>query len=247
MAKIKITSNLSNEFSSIITIDDISYSVITEDLGIKTCAINTRVYLKGEIVFSEKFNYTHLIKQKNSSARITELMNKQHKSVIDSFIAVQSRKKKAKSEYFEEFKNYLKFGKGEAAINSVRDALKIFPDDPFFLSYYGCLLAVVENNVSEGIKRCRDAINRLDADMPLGREFHYPVLYLNLGRAYLKGRRKKDAIAAFKKGLKNDPDNSELMKELGKLGARREPPVSLLERSNPLNKYIGLLISRISR
>jgi tetratricopeptide (TPR) repeat protein len=119
--------------------------------------------------------------------------------------------------------------------------------DPFLLSYYGCLVAIVKNNPQRGIKICRDALARLGDDIPFGHELLYPVFYLNLGRAYLKGGRKKDALMVFKKGLKTDPQNSDLLGELKKLGTRKRPLVPLLKRSNTVNKYIGKLLSRLSK
>ena len=78
--------------------------------------------------------------------------------------------------------------------------------------------------------------------MPFGSEFFYPIFYLNLGRAYLKGNRKKDAVQAFQEGLKSDPGNRDLLWEIKKIGERRKPPLSFLSRSNPINKYIGMLL-----
>ena len=63
----------------------------------------------------------------------------------------------------------------------------------------------------------------------------------------MKGNKKKEAISAFQKGLKHDPEHIDLLEELMKLGTRKKPPISLLDRSNPINKYIGLLLSRVSR
>jgi hypothetical protein len=76
-----------------------------------------------------------------------------------------------------------------------------------------------------------------------GEELLYPVFYLNLGRAYLAASKKADAIDALKKGLKYDNGNSDLLKELRGLGLRKPAPVQFLDRSNPINKYIGLILN----
>ncbi len=83
--------------------------------------------------------------------------------------------------------------------------------------------------------------------MPFGSGFFFPVFYLNLGRAYLKGNRKAEAVEAFQEGLKNDPENHDLLWELRKLGKRKSPPIPFLRRSNPVNKYIGLLVSKVAK
>jgi tetratricopeptide (TPR) repeat protein len=241
-SEIRLTSKLSPEFSSNITIDNIVYHVQTEDMGIKTCKIITNIYLKGEVVFKTKSDYSHLTKLKDFHVRLTALMEKQHKSAAGQFVAEKTIKPKLKSEYFEEIQQLLRTGNGKSALNTLRHALDTYPGDPFFLSYYGCLISVVENNPKEGIKICEDSIRTLDGSMPFGSEFFYPIFYLNLGRAYLKGNRKKDAVQAFQSGLKNDPGNRDLLWEVKKIGERRKPPLPFLSRRNLINKYIGMLL-----
>jgi len=246
-SEIRVTSIRSPEFSSDITVDDITYHVQTEDLGTKTCKIVTNIYLKGEIVQKRKSDYSHLTKLKDFAVRLPALMEKQHKSAIDQFISEKSGKQKLKSEYFEEIQQLLRRGNGKSAMNSLRHALEKFPDDLFLLSYYGYLLAVIENNPKEGIKICEDALKTLRKSMPLGSEFFYPVFYLNLGRAYLKNNRKKDAVRAFQDGLKNDPENRDILWEIQKLGIRKKPPFTFLSRNNPVNIYLGKLFSKPSK
>lgn len=246
-SEIRLTSKLSHEFSSNITVDNISYLVQTEDMGIKSCKIISNIYLKGEIVFTKKSDYAHLTKLGSFPDKLAFLMEKQHKSVINQFIAEKACKQKLKSEYFEEIQQLLRRGNGKSALNTLRHALDKFPADPFLLSYYGCLIAVIENNDKEGIKICEDAIKMLNTSMPFGSEFFYPVFYLNLGRAYLKGNRKKDAVQAFQEGLKNDPENHDLLWEIKKMGRRKPPPLLFLSRSNPINRYIGMLLYKSAK
>jgi tRNA(Ser,Leu) C12 N-acetylase TAN1 len=65
----------------------------------------------------------------------------------------------------------LKSSKGKEALEHLKKALEDFPLDPFFLSYYGCLVAIVERDTKEGIKICKQAIKKLDAAVPFGSEF----------------------------------------------------------------------------
>ena len=241
---IKLTAKIYHEFSSNITIDNVTYHVQTEDMGKKTCKIISNIYLKGQIVKSKKSDYGHLTKLKDFDARLASIMERHHKSVIDAFVAEQSKKQRDKSDFFSEVQQLLRRGNSKQALETLREALAKFPADPFLLSYYGCLIAVVENKVREGIAICEDAIKYLNTSMPFGTEFFYPVFYLNLGRTYLKGRKKTDAIKAFHEGLRHDPENKDLKWEMQKLGVRRKPPVPFLNRSNPINKYIGLLINK---
>lgn len=242
--EIRLTSKLSPECSSNIIVDNITYHVQTEDMGTRTCKIITNIFLKGEVVFKTKSDYSHLMKLKDFHIRLASLMGKQHKSAADQFIAEITSKQKLKSEYFEEIQQLLRSGNCKSALNTLRHALDKYPADPFFLSYYGCLISVVENNPKEGIKICEDSIRTLDGSMPFGSEFFYPVFYLNLARAYLKDNRKKDAVQAFQAGLKSDPGNRDILWEMKEIGERRDPPLSFLSRSNPINKYIGILLHK---
>ena len=240
--EIRLKSKLSPEFSSNITIDNVTYHVQTEDMGVKACRIISNIFLKGEIVLTRKSDYSHLVKLKEFPVRLAALMEKQHKSAVDQFVAEKKKKQKLKSEYFDEVQQLLREGKGSAALSILRHALDRFPADPFLLSYYGCLLAVVEHKAKEGIRICEDALTSLGTSMPFGSEFFYPAFYLNLGRAYMKGGRKKEAIQAFHQGLQHDPHNSDILWEIKKIGTRNKPLMPFLSRKNPINKYIGMLL-----
>ncbi len=247
-SRINIISKLPPGFSSNVTVDDLTYHVQTEDSPNLHKAV-TRVYLKGEVVFSREAGYAHIAKLAGFEAKRSDLMESQHKATIELYLKKRKdkQKRKLKPEFFQEVQLLLKQGKGKSAIASLRDAIETFPSDPFLLSYYGCLVAVVENRPKEGIKLCKDAIKRLGSSMPFGTEFFYPVFYLNLGRAYLKDGNRKEAVAAFTAGLGADPENRDILWEIKKLGSRKKPPVSFLGRNNPINKYIGILLSKTSK
>ncbi len=246
-SKINIVSHLRQEFNSNFDIDGVTYHVQTEDMGARTCKIVSRVYKQGEVVLTRKADYSHIAKLKDRDERLKALMGSHHKATIDIFIESASKKHKTKSDYFEEAKKLLRKGNGKAALGKLSEALEEYPSDPFLLSYYGCLVAVVENNPKEGIKVCQEAIAGIRKALPFGSEFFYPALYLNLGRALLKDNRRAEAFDAFQTGLRNDPDNHDLLWELRKLGVRKKPTVPFLQRNNPVNKYIGLLVSKVAK
>jgi tetratricopeptide (TPR) repeat protein len=70
-------------------------------------------------------------------------------------------------------------------------------------------------------------------------------LYLILGRVHLLAGQKRAAIRTFQRGLEHG-NNAALHDELGALGIRRSPPLRFLKRSNPINKYLGLLLKRVN-
>jgi tetratricopeptide (TPR) repeat protein len=213
-------------------------------MGTKTCRIISRVYLKGEIAFSRKSDYVHLVKLPDFSDKLSVLMESHHKTTIDLFVQERSGKRKFKQEYFDEVRQLLRRGNSKSALSTLEEALEKFPGDPFFLSYYGCLVAYVQNKPDEGVKICEDAIKELRNSVPFGSDSFYPVFYLNLGKAYLKADNKKEAISAFKRGLKIDRNNTDLLWEIQKLGIRKSPAISFLKRSNPINKHLGMLTGK---
>jgi tetratricopeptide (TPR) repeat protein len=105
---------------------------------------------------------------------------------------------------------------------------------PIIVSHLGYCRAYVLCRYQEGITMCREAIEN---------EPNNPVHYLNLGRIFLTQQKKKDAIEAFRKALDLRPDDA-VMAELDRLGCRKPPVFPFLSRRNPLNKYIGLVLSR---
>jgi tetratricopeptide (TPR) repeat protein len=246
-SRIDIKAKGSEELNNAVTIDDITYQVQTEDMGPRTNTAATTIYLKGKIVYSKKSNYTHLKKLKSFKNKLKAFLEKQHQDAIDMFISSQAKVQKRKSVYFEEVQHLLRNKNPKNALSTLREALEAYPTDPFLLSYYGCLVAVIENKAREGISICRDAIDRLNETMTFGIEFFYPVFYLNLGRAYIKGKKKKEAIKALKYGLQYDPDNHDILWEMNKFGVRRKKSIPFLERSNPANKYIGLILHKTAR
>lgn len=244
-ARINIVCRTHCEFSTNITIEDVTFHVQTEDMGKKTCKIVSRVYRQGEVILTKKSDYAHLLKLEEPEGRIRSLMESQHKATIDNFLKEHVVAEKGLTDYLEEIKKHLREGSGKAAMESVRRARKKFPSDLFLLSYDGLLTATVEKRPDDGIKLCTEAVEGLENSVPFGSDFFYPVFYLNLGKAYLAADRKKDAIDAFEKGLLNDRENHDLLWELRKLGTRKQVPFPFLERNNPINKYIGMLLHKI--
>jgi tetratricopeptide (TPR) repeat protein len=146
------------------------------------------------------------------------------------------------SDYLRAIRFHLRSGKHKEAYSLLLQASVQFPDDPLILSYYGCLQALVAKKYRSGVETCKRAILLLKKQGSFGEEVLYPVFYLNLGRACVAAGKKEDAIDAFRKGLKYDNGNSDLKKELLGLGVRKQPPVPFLDRSNPINKYIGMIL-----
>jgi tetratricopeptide (TPR) repeat protein len=149
--------------------------------------------------------------------------------------------------YLRAVRSHLRSGKPKEAYGLLLQATIQYPDDPLILSYFGCLQAIVDRKYRGGVESCKRAILLLKKQNVFSEEVLYPVFYLNLGRAYVAAGKKKEAVDTFKKGLKYDNGNSDLKKELQGLGARKQPPVPFLDRSNPINKYIGLILHKTKK
>ncbi len=146
------------------------------------------------------------------------------------------------SDYLKAVKANLRNGKQKNAFVLLQQAAVRFPDEPLILSYFGCFQALVDKKYRSGVETCKKAIALLKRKGAFGEELLYPVFYLNLGRAFLSAGKKPEAIDAYTRGLKYDNSNSDLLRELRGLGIRKSPPVAFLDRSNPINKYIGLML-----
>lgn len=142
-------------------------------------------------------------------------------------------------EYHRAVKNQIREGKKSDAITLLRQALIHYPENPYILSYYGYLQAAVEKQYRSGVENCRRALILMEDRSVQGGKSIPTELFLNLGRAYIAAGRRKQALESLIKGLKYDR-NDDLLNELHSIGVRRKPPVPFLDRSNPINKYIGL-------
>lgn len=147
-------------------------------------------------------------------------------------------------DYLRAVRAHLRSGKQKEAYGLLLQASVQYPEDPLILSYFGCLQAIVDKKYRSGTETCKRAILLLKKQQTFSEEVLYPVFYLNLGRAFVAAGKRQDAIDAFKKGLRYDNGNSDLKKELLGLGVRKQPPVPFLDRSNPINKYIGLMLHK---
>ncbi len=244
---IRMTSKLGGEFDSEVIAGKERYLVQTEDSGEKRPLIVTRIYLNGQILLTRKTDYSDILNTPGRAGKVEELMHKQHRQAMNMVRAGKVKRAKTTSEYLEEVRELLKGKNKRSAFRLLSEAVEHYPDDPFILSYYGCLDAVANKNFRDGIDACLLAIETLKKKIPFDEDVFSPVFYLNLGRAYLAAGKRKEALEAFHKGLVIDNQNNDLLWEVRKLGVRRAPPVPFLKRSNPINRYIGKMLHSLKK
>jgi len=244
---IKITSKLGAEFDSEITLGHEKYHVQTEWGGAQKPHIITRVYLKGQVRYTKQIDCGDIVNSPDMPSEVRERMVGQHQSAIASLKEDKVTTIRTSADYLDEARNFLMTKNKRAALRVLNEALEHYPDEPVILSYYGCLEAVANKNYRHGIESCLTALDELKSGLCSGQEFFYPVLYLNLGRAYLAAGKKKEAWESFSRGIQIDGGNKDLSWEIKKLGTRRRPLVPFLRRSNPINKYVGMFIHTAKR
>ena len=105
-----------------------------------------------------------------------------------------------------------------------------------YVSYLGLSLVLANGKSEEGIRLCEQAVKR---------EFFDPDLFCNLGIAYLRDRRKKQAFEAFQKGLNLKPGHRRIREELERYDKRSYPVFNFLPRTHPVNRLAGRLRHRL--
>lgn len=99
-----------------------------------------------------------------------------------------------------------------------------------YLSYYGLALARDAGQLREGAECCRQAV---------ALEFFNADLFWNYGRVLLLSDRRKEAYAAFVKGLSVQKNHQEILREIGRMGWRKRPMIGFLSRAHPVNAFLG--------
>jgi tetratricopeptide (TPR) repeat protein len=243
--KISVKTHLNISLTSSVTKGKDLYTVVTEKLGTNEVSIVTSVYFLGKALSRTKTEH----KKKLDSMDVTAIdaaIRKQHYKTLKDLESAKAIKGKKPRDYLNEAKAYLRKQSNRKALGVLREGFDLYPDDPFILSYYGCMTSIVEKNHAVGIEACQRALDKLAYKFPIGMDISVkPSFYLNLCRAYLAGGEKKKAVNILFKGIRFDVENGILHQELLKMGVRKTPFFSFLKRSNPINKYIGLLVYKM--
>jgi tetratricopeptide (TPR) repeat protein len=137
-------------------------------------------------------------------------------------------------EMFEKALEAIADGQEYLALSYFEQSLTM-ENEPLYLSSKALCVAKVRRSFKEAIYLCRDALEIEPTN---------PVHYLNLGKIYLLAKQKKKALSAFRDGMRHGR-NQAIVAELEKLGVRKPPFFTFLARKHLLNKYSGILLSKI--
>ena len=122
-----------------------------------------------------------------------------------------------------------------AALEAVQQ-IPLSARTPFVLSAHALCLAETKGSYKTAVNLCHEAIKKDPKN---------PEHYYRQGRIFLLAGRRKDAIWVFRMGLRHGR-HKETVEMLAAMGLRRTPPISFLARSNPFNKYLGLLLAKLN-
>lgn len=132
----------------------------------------------------------------------------------------------------EAFKN----GNTLGALAFFERAFNLEPENPTYQSFLGICIARERGKISEAINLCEKAVQS---------EPRKIESYLNLGRVYLNAGFRSKSVEVFRNGLMIDNKNPEIIAELQALGLRKKPVFQVLSRNHILNKYLGIILSRL--
>ena len=122
------------------------------------------------------------------------------------------------------------------ALVHLKNAVDLDKTNPFFLSYLGLAIAMVEANFIEAEDLCDEAVRKQRSQ---------PELYLNLAEVYRLAGKKEEAIEALQTGMRHTKRDARLAAALRKMGMRRPPVLTFLDRDNFLNVQLGRLRSKV--
>ena len=108
-------------------------------------------------------------------------------------------------------------------------------DNPSLYSYLGYCIAKERGLIKKGIELCQSSILL---------ECNKTVHYLYLGKIHLVSGNKEEAIRIFREGLAKG-ENDEIHTMLNNIGTRKPSVIKSLSRNHPVNRYLGMFLSRI--
>jgi predicted Zn-dependent protease len=122
-----------------------------------------------------------------------------------------------------------------SALNEINQ-LPTITRTPLIISAQALCLAEVQKEFKTAANLCHEAIKKDPKN---------PEHYFRQGMILIRSGRKKDSIWVLRMGLRHGKHRG-IIDLLGAMGIRRPPPFNFLSRSNPLNIYLGRLLTRLN-
>ncbi len=137
---------------------------------------------------------------------------------------------------YERAQHRLEAGDTLEALALLERAHKAAPEDANICSWLGVLLAQERGQTKRGLELCATALER---------DSSCPTHFYHCAKVHLRGGDKMTAIDVLRDGMRAHPEDEQLRGALVSLGIRKPPPFKGLARAHPLNKYTGILLTRL--
>ena len=121
-------------------------------------------------------------------------------------------------------------GDNAAAAELFRGLIDAGCREPKVLSYGGLLVATEQGDVKKGLAWCERAVEMA---------FYDAQMYINLARLHERTGWKTQAADVLRKGLRVDPDNKKLLREIDRISPRTPRAIQALPRQHIVNRAIG--------
>jgi predicted Zn-dependent protease len=147
---------------------------------------------------------------------------------------MESRSVEEGEKLFKRALDTLRAGQTPAALALLERALSE-SDNPSWHSYLGYCIAKERGQLKKGTELCLASLALEPAN---------PAHYLNLAKIHVIAKQKGEALRVLREGMAAG-GSDEIATLLAQLGVRKPPVLSFLPRDHFLNKWLGLLMSRL--
>ena len=240
---------LDMSYSTRIVLGSHDITLVTEKMPFdnnapKLVSFSTNGYEKDKVIYRVRKDFSDNIDPGDASA-LQRVMDMVHKEAIEAVKAGEGIRKEP-AEYIRAMRAELGRKQSARALQIAREAIRMHPDDPLVLTYYGYLSALLEKDYKTAIDACEKAVTLLPRKLPeaLGAA-QKPLMYFHLTRVYSASGNRQEAVRAIYRGIAFDNENGVLHRELEKLGVRRRPVIPFIGRQNIVNRILGRLRHRV--
>jgi predicted Zn-dependent protease len=139
---------------------------------------------------------------------------------------------------FNQAMEYMNRKRYSRAIELLKEALHIAPDNPYYVSYLGLCIGYSGDDIATAVSLCKRALVLCPSDA---------VIHVNLGKVYKLNGDTTSAYSTFLSAWRRNKEHPAPAAELSRMGIRRPPVLPFLDRSHVLNKHLGMLRSKLER
>ena len=139
-------------------------------------------------------------------------------------------------EYYRQGLKLLESGDALKALDLLSRAHLLDANDPQIQSSFALALARARGQRDQALRLAHEALRR---------QFYEPRLYVNLAQIHICFGDPAAAVRALRRALAVDSSSGPARTLLRELGVRRRPVIPALGRSNPINRTLGRIRSRV--